>query len=538
MALSEALREGLALPIFYADHAMRQEASQSTSVPPRSLLSAALLIALGSIASRLVGFIREPIIAAYFGRGIEVDAFQIAWTVPSTIYDMLIAGAVSAALVPVFSEYAEGEQDEFWRVVSGVLSVAMAALTAVVALAIMLAPWLVAALTRPDQLVLRALATPLLRLLLPAVLLMGLSGLVTAVLHAQRRFLLPAFTMVVFNLGMVLGIVLLQGRLGINSLAAGALIGALAQVALQLPGLRGAQLRPTFGQGHPAVGRIMRLYAPVALGIAFSIIGTLIDRWLASGYPSALSTMRYATTLIQLPLGLVASAVSLAVLPTLSRQSATADETAFRVTLAMGLKVVLLLILPATLGLAALARPITALIFERNAFTPADTAATALALLLYLPGLPAAAIDQVLIFAFYARKNTLTPNLIQGAAIGCYLLVALPLLAWSGIGFLALVLGNSAQWLGHALITYALLTRVVPLGGLRLGEATLKGLLAASLMAVAVWAITLVAGTWPPLLLVLLAGGTGALLYLGLGSILRLEALGYFVSALRARVGR
>lgn len=518
---------------------MTQPAASPPAQPPsvmRSVAVAALLIAVGNIASRLLGLVREPTIAYYFGRGLEVDAFQVAWTVPNTVYDMLIAGAVSAALVPVFSEYAEGDRDEFWRVVSGVLTLALAALTALTALAVWQAPLLVAALTRPEQAELRALATPLVRLLMPAVLLMGVSGLATAVLHAQRRFLLPAFTMATFNAGMILGIVLLHDRLGLNSLAAGALLGALGQVALQLPGLRGAGLRRGLGWGHPAVRRIGRLYAPVALGIGFSIVGTLIDRWLASGYEAALATMRYATTLVQFPLGLVASAVSLAVLPTLSRQNAEADEGAFRATLAMGLKVVLLLILPATAGLAALAGPITGLLFERGAFTADDTAATALALLFYLPGLPAAAIDQVLLFAFYARKNTLTPNLIQGAAILCYLLVALPLLRLTDLGFLALVAGNSAQWVGHALITYLLLGRAVPLGGLRLGEATAKGLLASGLMAAAVLAIARLGAGLPALPLVALAGGAGAAIYLGLAAALRVEALGFFAGALRARL--
>ena len=504
----------------------------------RGILSAALLISFGNILSRIVGFVREPIIAYYFGRGVHVDAFQIAWTVPNTVYDLLIAGAVSAALVPVFSEYAEGEVDEFWRVVSGVLTIALAALAAVTALAVWQAPALVALLTPADQTELRALATPLMRLLAPAVLLMGLSGLVTAVLHAQRRFLLPAFVMVAFNLGMVLGVVLLHSRLGIDSLAVGALIGSLAQVALQLPGLRGARLKGGLGARHPAVGRILRLYGPVALGIGFSIVGTLIDRRLAGGFPAALGTMRYATTLIQFPLGLVASAVSLAVLPTLSRQSAAADDERFRATLAMGLKVVLLLILPATAGLAALAGPITRLTFERGAFQGADTAVTALALLCYLPGLPAAAIDQVLLFAFYARKNTLTPNLIQGAAILCYLLTALPLLYLTQLGFLALVLGNSAQWAGHALITYLLLNHAVPLGGLRLGEAALKGLLASGLMAAIVLGLAELVGGLHPLPLVLIAGGAGALAYLGLCVALRVEALGFFIGAVRARLGR
>jgi putative peptidoglycan lipid II flippase len=505
----------------------------------RGVVSAALLIALGSVLSRLVGFVREPVVAYYFGRGLEVDAFRFAWTVPSIVYDMLIAGAVSAALVPVFSEYAEGDKDEFWRVVSGILTIALAVLSAIAAFAVWQAPALMALLIPPEEVELRALATSLTRLLMPAVLLMGVSGLATAVLHAQRRFLQPAFVMVVFNLGMVLGVVLLHDRLGITSLAVGAILGALGQVVIQISGLRGVRLRRGVGGRHPAVGRILKLYGPVALGIGFSVVGTVIDRRLAAGFDAAAGTMFYATTLIQFPLGLVASAVSLAVLPTLSRQSAAADEASFRATLAMGLKVVLLLILPATAGLAALASPITALVFERGQFAAGDTAITALALLWYLPGLPAAAIDQVLLFAFYARKNTLTPNLVQGAAILCYLATALPLLLLlPQLGFLALVIGNSAQWIGHAVITYLLLRRAVPLGGLRLGEAAAKGLLASGAMAAAVLGIAALAAGLPPLLLVPLAGGAGALVYLGLCAALRVEALNFFLGALRARLAR
>jgi putative peptidoglycan lipid II flippase len=504
----------------------------------RGIALAAFLIAVGNIASRALGLIRVSAIAYYFGIGPEVDAFTLAWTVPNTIYDLLINGAVSAALVPIFSEYAEGDEDEFWRVVTSVFSIALLALATLLALAMWQAPALIGILAQGDQNELRATATDLVRLLLPAVLLMGLSGLTTAVLYARQTFLLPAFVGAVFNAGMILGIVLFHQRLGIYSLAAGALIGALGQVFVQLPGLRGLRFLPDLR--HPAVRRIMLLYAPVALGIGFSVLGTLIDRWLASGIADALSTMQYATTLIQFPLGLVATAISVAVLPTLSRQNAVEDEESFRRTLAMGLKVVLLLVIPATAGLATLATPITALLFERGAFGDADTAITALALICYLPGLPAAALDQLLIFAFYARKNTLTPNLIQGAAILCYLAVALPLLWFSELGLLALVLGNSAQWIGHALIAYLLLRRQVSFSGLRLGEATFKALLASGVMAFVVLAIVIVSAplAWPPLLTLAIAGGSGAIVYFIISTLLRVEALDFFLAALRRKVGR
>lgn len=513
------------------------ETSASSSVF-RSIALAALLISLGNITSRVLGLVREPIIAAYFSRGLAVDAFTLAWTLPNALYELLISGAVSAALVPVFSEYAERDRDEFWYVASTIITLACTILVIASALLAWQAPLALAVVTRPTESALRAEAAALIGWLLPAVTLMGVSAIVTAILHAQRRFLLPAFVAAAFNAGMIIGTVSLAPHIGVHSLAIGTLLGASAQLLIQWPGLRGAHLRLSFDLRHPAVRRILRLYAPVTLGIGFSLIGVTIDRWLASGFPAAISTMRFATTLIQFPLGLVASAVALAGLPTLSRQSVAGDETAFRDTLAMALKIVLLLILPATAGLAVLSLPITSMLFERGAFTAQDSAITALALLAYLPGLPAAAVDQILLFAFYARKNTLTPNLIQGAAILCYLLVAVPLAEWTSLGFLGLVLGNSAQWIGHAVITGWLLHRLVPLNGLRLGEATIKGLLTSGIIALIVGGIASLCGQWSPLIQVAIAGSTGVLVYVLLALILRIEAAAFLFQIVRGRLRR
>jgi putative peptidoglycan lipid II flippase len=504
----------------------------------RRVVLAALLIALGNIASRVLGIVRESAIAGTFGRGSVVDSFTAASTLPTILYDLLVSGAISAALVPVFSEYAEGDQREFWRVASSVANLALLAIAAITSLLIWQAPLAVELLAGGFAPEIREQATLMVRLLLPAVLFMGLSGLITALLYARQRFLLPSFTTSAYNLGIIAGALLLTRSFGPYGLVAGVLLGALLQVMLQLPGLRDMAYQPILDLRHPGVRRILKLYAPVALGIGFSILGTVLDRNLASRQgQSALATMRYATTLIQFPLGLVAAAVAFAVLPTLSRQAAARDEEAFRATLAMGLKVVLLLILPATAGLAALATPITALIFERQAFGAADTAATARALLFYLPGLPAAALDQMLLFAFYARNRTLAPNLVQGAAIGVYALSAVGLLLTTQLGFFALILGNSAQWISHALILLVLARGLVRLRGLRLGEALLKcGGAALALLLAAGWLAAALPGG--PLIRMVAAGGVGAALYFGLCLLLRVEALDFFVAALRRRVGR
>lgn len=523
---------------------MSQASAPSPATPPapaatlaRRIAIAAILIAVGNIASRVLGLARESVIAGTFSRGTAVDVFTAASTIPTTLYDLLINGAISAALVPVFSEYAEGDEREFWHVASIIINIALVVVALVTALLIWQAPLAVTVLAGGFKDEIRAQATQMVRLLLPAVVFMALSGLVTAILYARQRFLLPAFTTSAYNAGIIAGALLLTPVFGPFSLVAGVLIGAVLQVALQLPGLRGMEYRPVIDLRHPGVRRILRLYAPVAMGIGFSILGIVLDRNLASRLPSsALSTMRYATTLIQFPLGLVAAAVSFAVLPTLSRQASAGDESAFQRTLAMGIKVVLLLIVPATAGLAALAQPVVAVLFQHGSFAAQDTLAVARALLLYLPGLPAAAIDQMLLFAFYAHKRTLAPNLVQGAAVGIYAITALSLLALN-LGVSALVLGNSAQWVGHMLVLLVLSRGIVSLRGARVGEALLKSLLASAAM---VGVILLLLRVLPggALVQLVLAGGAGAAMYFGASALLRVESLDFFIGALTRRLRR
>lgn len=495
----------------------------------RRIALAALLIAAGNIASRVLGLVRESVIGAQFGLG--VDTFTVASLVPTQLYDLLINGAISAALVPVLSEYAEADEREFWHVASTIINLALLVLATLVLVLFLLSEPVVSAIGPGFAGAKRTETVDMVRYLMPAVVLMGLSGLVTALLYARQKFLLPAFTTSAYNLGIIIAAVLLAERFGVFALVFGVLLGASMQVLLQLPGLRGIVYRPIIDLRHPGVRRILKLYAPVALGIAFSTIGVTIDRNLASQFPGAPSAMRYATTLIQFPLGLVAAAVSFAVLPTLSRQASANDEAAFGATLGMGLKVVLLLVVPATAGLLALAQPTVQSILRLNAN---DAAITAGALRLYLPGLPAAAIDQVLLFAVYAHKRTLMPNLVQGAAVLIYILTALSLLALTDLGFGALVLGNSAQWIGHLLLLMLLSRQLVRLRGLRLGEAAIKCGVASVALGMAAWAAAKVVDA--PLAQLAVGGIAGAVVYFVLCLLLKVEALDFFLGVLRRRV--
>jgi len=317
------------------------------------------------------------------------------------------------------------------------------------------------------------------------------------------------------------------------------------QLLIQTPALRGTQFRFRLDLSDPALRRILILYLPIALGLVVSNLQVAIDQRLASSTgESSIAWMDRATTLVQLPHGMVAVAISLAVLPTLARLSAAGDDEGFRQTLGMGLRLVLVLIVPATLALLVLAEPIIALLFEHGRFTAYDTFWSAWALRYYLAGLIFAAIDWPLNYAFYARQDTLTPALVGILSVGVYLAVALLLIR--PLGMLGLVLADSAKHFSHA-VTMLLLTRrrTGSLADVRLGQTTVKALLAAGamagLMAVALNLSSSLVGSTAlvgKLIAVVIPGAVGVAVYLGLVSLLRVEEVGLLRAQLRQRLRR
>jgi putative peptidoglycan lipid II flippase len=513
---------------------------------PTGVAQAASIIALGNIASRLLGLVRVQIISHLFGASGLVSVFHVAAAVPMMIYDLLIGGMLSAALVPVFSQVAEREgRLALWAAFSRVASLVAVILASLVLFLEILAPqvaWLLGGGFDPE---LQQALADMIRIIAPATLFFGLSGVVTSLLYTLKRFTFPAFGAAVYNLGIIVIAPLLAGRLDAFSLALGVLVGALLQLTIQLPDLRDARLRFVLDLSHPVLRRILVLYLPIALGLIVSNAQIAIDRRLASSTgESSIAWMANATTLIQMPHGLVAVAISLAVLPTLSRMNAAGDHAGFRRTLGQGLRLVLILIVPATLGLLVLARPAIALLFEHGRFTALDTYWTAWALRLYLLGLVFAAVDWPLNYAFYARQDTLTPALVGVLSVAVYLGVALPLLR--PLGMLGLVLADSAKHMSHA-VTMLVLARW-RLGGLkemRLGQTLGKALLASSvmagLMALALAALARLLGTeglGVELISVGVVGTLGLLSYLGAASLLQVKEIGLLADLLRRRLGR
>ncbi len=481
------------------------------------IVRAAAVLAAGNVASRVLGLAREIVKANLFGTSPLLAAFQAAAYVPTSLFDLIIGGMVNSSLVPVFSDYTDKDKrDELWHVLSMVLSAATIVLLGVILVVELLAPqvaWLVGTVNFTEH-GLNDLSVTLIRMTTPAVLFLGIASILTGALYALKRFTIPAFIGAAFN-GTIVVVALLNPE-EIRSLVWGLLLGSVLQVLLQLPALRDARLRWTLDFKHPAIRRIILLYIPILAGLIVNQLAIMLSYNLAirTGDQS-LNYMSYATTLYQFPLGLVVTALSIATLPTLSRQAA-GDLSVFKQTLGDGLRLVLALILPATAGLFALAPFIIGLLFEHGRFTATDTATTALVLRVYLIGMPFAAADQMLVFASYARKDTWRPALVGFIAILIYSLTAVALLGT--LGLLSLMVADAVKHVVHTLIMLWLLRR--QLGGLAgnpVMRSAVKSLAAAMVTGAAAFAVAQLISELGPAfsrsyLLPVLAGGVAGLL--------------------------
>lgn len=486
---------------------------------------AAALISVGNFASRALGLVREMVKSYFFGAGGAVSAFDVASQVPVMFYDQLVGGMLSSALVPVFSDYAHlSDQEELWSLLNFLLSFLALFLGGFLLLVEIGAPWIAKALGVGLESEHLAQAITMIRITAPAILFLNVSGILSGALYALQRFPRPAFTPAISNATRVLVVILLgQSWIDVHSLALGLLFASIAQVAFQWADLQELPLRwrSPFPL-HPALITIGKLYLPIGLGLLVDQLAVALSFNLASRTgPSGIAWMKYAATLIQLPLGLVVTAVSVAILPTLSRYATNADDEAFRATLARGLRLVLVLVLPAAVGLLVLAEPVVALLFQRGEFMPADTLATAQALRFSVLGLVFAALDQPLIFAFYARKDTWTPALVGVATVMLYVGMALLPTLFAPPQLWLLILANSLKLTTHALLMLYLFRRKIGrLGPYNVGHTGLLALAGAVVMAlptagILMWAESIVyPGAMGYAIRVLLASSAGGLVYL------------------------
>ena len=452
------------------------------------------------MASRILGLVREQVLAHAFGASHQMDAFNVAFRLPNLVRDLFAEGAMTAAFVPTFSRTLERHGREAAWTLGRRAITALLLVTLVIAMVGMVFAEPMTRAFAGDYAQVPGkfeLTVRLTRLMFPFLPLVAVAVAAMGMLNALGRFFLPALAPAMFNVASIACIVLLVpvmpafGVEPVTALAVAVLAGGLGQVFLQWPQLRreGFRYRFDLAPRDPGLREILLLMGPGTLGVAATQFNVYVNTVLATSQQAgAVSWLNYAFRIMYLPIGLFGVAIASASLPLMSQHAAREDMPALRQTLSHAVRLVLALTVPATFGLIALGVPIVRVIFERGHFLPADTEAVALALMGYSPGLVGYSAVKVLSPTFYALRDSRTPVIVSVSAVLTNALLSV-LLARS-FGFVGLSLGTAlASLLNACLLLVLLRRRLGPIGIARLASTLVRITLASAVMAAAAWGL-------------------------------------------------
>ena len=406
---------------------------------PGDISRAAGLISAMVLLSRVLGFLRDAIIAGIFGQNAITSAYLYAFTLPDTLWMLVAGGAFFAAFVPVITEYfTRGDEEAAWKTYSIITTFLFLCLSVVIPLAWYFARPLLQHFIAPGftdhQFVPGfgwvhplSMAVRMTRIVLPAQYCFFLGTLMMGMLQAKKRFLMPALGPVIYNVGIILGGVTLYRWFGIAAFSWGALAGALVgNLLLQIWAVQSIRprFRPSLELGFPGVKRAGKLVLPVIFGVSLPQATQIVNGMFVAQIDSAKSILEYSNRLMQLPLGIFGQAIGIAVLPTLTQQAAQDDMPAFRSTLNYGIRLALFLTVPTSILLIVLAQPLITLVYQHGNFHQADTGKAVPALVFFALGVAAWSAQAVVARAFYARNDTWTP-VLAGTFVTFFIFVPL-----------------------------------------------------------------------------------------------------------------
>lgn len=413
----------------------------------RHLIKSTGVIGFATSISRLLGFVRDIVIANFFGTGAAAQAFFVAFRIPNSLRDLVGEGAANAAIVPVLTEYRTLKTEREFVHASRVLFNLLFTILSALALAGILLSPLIVRLIAPGFIQDPAvfdLTVTLNRIIFPYLILIGLTAYTMGVLNTLRHFAAPAFGPCLMNVALIASALWLCPRFGVYGLAAGVLAGGVLQLGLNIPVMyrNGISISFTDGIRHPAVQRIGRLLIPRALGSAVYQVNIFVDTILASFSSivgaGGVAALYYANRLIQLPLAVFGVAIAQAALPKMSAEFAAGDIPRLRETVSFSLRAVFLVMIPASVGLALLGKPIIRILFQRGEFTAYSSAITYSALAFYTLGIFAYSGVKIMVSCFYSMHDTKTPVKTAFAAVILNIVLNLILMWPLKIGGLAL----------------------------------------------------------------------------------------------------
>jgi putative peptidoglycan lipid II flippase len=515
-----------------------------------SVVRAAGLIGVATFSSRILGFIRDMVLARLFGATPAADAFFVAYRIPNLLRELFAEGSMSSAFIPVFTEYQTLKtKRDAWELASATFTTLLTIVTAVTLLGIVASPgivWLMAPGFHDEGEKL-ALTTVLTRVMFPYLLFISLAALAMGILNSMRAFAAPAFSPVFFNIFIIGCAVFLSPQLPdpIIGVAIGVVAGGAAQFAMQLPGLkwRGMLFGWRFQPTHPGVKRIGLLMVPSLLGLSVTQINITVSTILASFFAGGPTYLFYGMRLIQFPLGIFGVALATAILPTLSAQAARGALDELRTTVGFGLRMIFFIIVPAMLGLILLRQPIVHLFFEHGSFTRHDTIETATAVLCYAIGLWAFAGVRIIVAAFYSLQDTKTPALTAAAAVVANILFSLLLMEAMGAPGLALATAL-ASMLNGTILMAVLNRRLGTVDWKAVGRSIVRVLLACVPVVLAcLWVAAALVwtreGQWIAKSVMLFVGiGLSVTGYVGVHALLKSDELDIFFGMVKRKLGR
>jgi putative peptidoglycan lipid II flippase len=464
------------------------------------LARSAGLISIATLTSRLLGVVRESVLALYFGASasMQMDAYNVAFRIPNLLRDLFAEGAMTAAFVPAFTRTLTDQgRERAWHLGNQVINALLLITSAIAVLGIIFADPITALIAPkyaevPGKLELTGNLT---RLMIPFLTTVAVAVAMMGMLNSLHHFFVPSLSPAMFNVATIICVVALvpvmtmMGVPTITAVAIGTLLGGVGQVAVQWPLLRreGFRYRPTLDFRDEDLRRILRLMVPGTFGVAAVNINVLVNTYLASGLGQGpVSWLGYAFRLMYLPIGLFGVSIATAALPEVSRHAAADDLASIRKTVSNALSMMLMLNVPSTVGLVVLADPIVALLYQRGAFTTYDTAATAAALMFYAPGLLGYSAVKIASPTFYSLHDSRTPVIVSMLSIAINLVLNITFVHVLSIGHTGLALGTALSALFNAVMLMWLLGRRI--GGLHarhLTIAAIKITLASAAMGVA-----------------------------------------------------
>ena len=489
----------------------------SGSVRHRIAKSTGLLSAATAL-SRVLGFVRDLLLARLFGTGFQIEAFVVAFRLPNMLRDLVAEGAMTSAVVPVLSaSRAKGDQQDFWRLSQVLFTRMTVALLAVTLGGVLLAPGIVRVVAPgfaadPEKF---ALTVQMTRWLFPLIFFVGMWAYFMGLLNSLHHFAVPALGPSILNLAMLIACIWFVpvAQPPVAAVAGGVLVGGILQAAIQIPKALSLGFRFRWRWRHPGASEVLRLLGPRFIGSAVYqaniLVDTVLASWSAVVGAGAVAALYFANRLIQLPMGLFGVSSAQASLPSLAEQAAKQDHQGFHDTLLAVIRMVGFIVLPSSVALLVLAAPIVGGLFERGAFGHASTVMTSQALAMSALGLLGISINKVLTGAFYARRDTWTPVKLAFEAVIINALLSLALMWPLKVSGLAL-----AASVTNTLNSYRLAKRMERALSLRLVEPICGSLgkiaLASAVMglgSVALWhAWCIRAPVWLGLPLVVLAG--------------------------------